>query len=344
MNLRKIIAWFLLAAFASFSVFTFIYWLQEQKAQIRTTQAYVQGHLLHINAPFSGTIASIPVENFSAVKKGDILFTLDKKPLEIELQILQKEDEKTFAQYTLFQTKHQQLQQSIDIYQEQIDSAQEKMANYENLLQAFKSHASVVSNVHISQARKELADAAAKVISAKIELANVRGEIQIVDKRINYYNAEMKQNALKIKQQQELIKQSVIKAPIDGHLGEIAVKPEEIVDAHDLLALFFYSDDLWVSAEFKESDLQRIHVGDPAIISIDAYPNIPLQGHVKKIASASSLKLKQEVAPEKYGEVLRFEQQFPVVVDIHEPNVLRDKLKPGLSAVVFIKEARGKEV
>lgn len=315
----------------------FYIWLKNEFASVRTKHAYVQGHIMKVTAPLEGVVATIAVHDFEQVKRGQVLFVFDQTHLQLEYDIARKEYEKLEARFDEL-VHEKKMNSALRIHHEhQIDNAEKKVQTFQQLLAAYLSltHGSA-TQVDITKTRKDLAEAKEKFLRAKMESAELDKTIEMLTKKIEFAKYEMLQAQFQMQQQKHKLDSAVVRSPVLGHLGLIEVKPGKVVKAHDLLALLFYDENLWVTADFKESDLKWIKIGQKAKITLDSFPNISLDGVVKSFSPASIIKINQMPMPEQYGETLRVEQKFPVIVDIIEPHPLQRVIKPGMSAVVTI--------
>jgi len=89
-------------------------------------------------------------------------------------------------------------------------------------------------------------------------------------------------------------------------------------------------------AEFSEKQLKYLSVGQLVTVQLDAFPNTTLNGKILRFSPASKREINQSPFPEQYGQVIKTEQQFPVIIDIQEPHALSHLIKPGMLATIYV--------
>jgi len=134
---------------------------------------------------------------------------------------------------------------------------------------------------------------------------------------------------------------TMICAPKDGVVGELKVKPGQLVSAGTQVVTFVSSIP-WVIANYRETQLRNVREGDKAQVSIDALPGIHLNGHVERIAPASGAQFSLLPPDNASGNFTKITQRIPVKIAFDEEENKLAALRPGMSVNVVIKPGSGK--
>src|SRR5262249_18450543 len=127
-----------------------------------------------------------------------------------------------------------------------------------------------------------------------------------------------------------------VRAPADGVVGEIKVKPGQLVGAGTQVTTLI-SGKPWVIANYRETQLVKVQPGDLAEISIDALPGTHVKGHVEHIAPASGAQFSLLPPENASGNFTKIVQRIPVKIVLDEDDNMLNRLRPGMSAVATIK-------
>jgi|GEM_PF-2217911 len=334
---RQKFAWIAMGCFGIVAVTIIGFWWLNEHTTEGTKQAYVQGHMMQVTAPFEGRVKDIPTASFVNVKRGTPLFVMDAGPLQAEYALAKGEYDFALAEYKLVQLKQEHELQSVSLLQRKEVSAHQKYQHISELVDKYKQlETKNVGEIEYTRVKANQAEAYQNYLSVKSELEKADKTSRELGQQTQAMQAKLEQAQAKLDAKMLALNKQVIVAPIDGTVGEIKVKPGQLVKAHDILTTFFYDKDMWIIADFNERQFRDLKIGQPATVYLDAYPNIPLKAKVKLFAPATKRELNQSPFPEQYGQIIRVEQQFPVMIDIIEPNSLQDVIKPGMSSTVTV--------
>ncbi|MDB6022807.1 MAG: Secretion protein HlyD family protein [Pedosphaera sp.] len=320
-----------------------------------TDDAYVGGHLHQISSQVDGRVQEVLVDDNQEVKAGAILIRLD--PLEYEIG-LQK------AQATVAQAKARvaeavadasragaQLAQTAALIaqaeaQVRQTGAQLELArrNHARNVQLFQDNG-VIAKSELDASQSVLAarladnDAAtanlnaAKAGEASAKAAQESAQAQEAAAQAMIAGGEADGNEAKRK-----LARTTLAAPADGRIGNKNVEVGNRVQAGETL-LALVEPDVWVVANFKETQLSRMHRGQTVDVTIDALPGEILPGTVDSLAPASGAQFALLPADNATGNFTKVVQRVPVKI-VFAPETTRrlaDKLRPGLSAVVSVR-------
>ena len=287
------------------------YWVQYNTIHPSTDDAYVQAHTITIAPRINGMVDTMEVHNHARVHKDQLLFTIDQAPYQIALQK---------AQANLLETT-----QAVSALQAQVKSQQalvaERQAQLINTQKESKRTLTMVKKNLISQsagdqAISQLKVAQAALIAAKAQLEQTKKKLG--DTGSN--NAQIKAAQAAVKSAQLNIKYTKVYAPADGFLVNLTLQAGNPVTAYQGLFSIVKNNKWWVSANFKETQLERIKVGQAAIIEIDMYPGHIFHGRVASFSPGSGTSFSILPPENATGNWVKVTQRFPVWIDINHSN------------------------
>jgi len=183
-----------------------------------------------------------------------------------------------------------------------------------------------VAESHVAQARAALAQAQAGVEAAQTapqEIAVMRAQFSSAEARVRQFQASLAQAQLNLEY-------TTVKAPVSGIVSKKSVEPGQ-----PLLAIVPL-DDIWVTANFKETQLNRMRPGQPALISVDAYGGRNYNGRVESIAAATGARFSLLPPENASGNYVKVVQRVPVKILLEKGQVPQHLLRPGMSVNVTV--------
>ncbi|RJG08734.1 HlyD family secretion protein [Pseudomonas cavernicola] len=307
-----------------------------------TDNAYVRGDVTSLAAKVAGYVTAVEVEDNQTVRAGDVLFRIDDR--DYRARLAQAEANIKAAQARLTHVDAEtQLQRAL-IRQAQ---AQRRSAAAEMNL-ATKTHDRsrklIVSNA-VSQALVDETGTARSRAEATVSAASATVEAQ--QQHIAVLVAEREAAVAAVTQAQAArdlaridLDSTVVRAPVDGVIGNRQVRIGRFVTPGVSLLDIVPVNDVWVVANFKETQLEHIRPGQRVRITVDGYPNGALEGVVDSFAPGSGSAFSLLPTDNATGNFVRVVQRVPVKIRLaHNP--LPGRIVPGLSARVEIAEGSG---
>ncbi|MDO7896911.1 HlyD family secretion protein [Pseudomonas citrulli] len=337
---RRVLSFLIFGSVAIVGVLVVLYaWqLPPFSSAIESTEnALVRGQVTIIGPQLSGYVFEVPVQDFQFVKAGDLLVRLDDRIYKQRLHQAEAQLEQQKA--ALANNLQQRKSAEATILQRQAAIA-------DNQAQASKSRADLQRNEKLisdgSVSRSELdvtraadARAAAALAQAKAALEIARQDLQtvIVNRASLEASVENAKAALELARID--LDNTRITAPRDGQLGQIGVRLGAYVNSGaQLMALV--PDTLWVIANMKETQMDKVRIGQPVTFTVDALNHLKLRGHVQRISPATGSEFALLQSDNATGNFVKIAQRIPVRISVDPDQPEARRLRPGLSVVVSI--------
>ncbi|HTW35765.1 MAG TPA: HlyD family secretion protein [Rhizomicrobium sp.] len=287
-----------------------IWWLNARQYE-DTDDAFIDTHIVHISPQIAGQVIQIAVHDNEAVRRGQLLVQID--PADPTAKLNQAK-----AQLTAAQTQLEQAAATEEGAEAQAQNAAADLARY-RLLQRIAP--SAVAQEQIDQAVASASSATAQRDAAKAQILNAEAQIKL--------------NRAEIVQAQLNLGHTRIVAPIDGHIAQKSVAlGDYVTPGQELLAIVPLR--LWVTANFKETQLTHMRVGQPVTVTVDACGSTDIRGHVDSIQRGAGQAF-QILPPENAtGNFVKVVQRVPVkiLLDRVPKNCV---LGPGMSVEPSVK-------
>jgi membrane fusion protein (multidrug efflux system) len=306
-----------------------VYYTQYVAGHQETEDAYVSGNLVQITPEITGTVTQITADDGDYVKKGQILVRLDDADAEIALENAIANLAQTVRQVRgLFnnveQAKAVVEEKSIALNKAKADFIRRKnMIRAGGLSQEEMSHAQDIMN----SAKKMLAIAQQQLKSQQAMIHNTTVETHpLVQAAI----AKVKQTYLD-KQRTQLM------APVSGYVAQRNVQVGQRVGQTSALMAVVPLDDVWVDANFKETQLNDMRLGQPVTLTSDLYgDDIKFHGTVESLGIGTGSAFSILPAQNATGNWIKVVQRLPVRIQLDKQDIAKHPLRIGLSMMVNV--------
>ncbi|ADD76455.1 EmrA [Pantoea ananatis LMG 20103] len=303
-------------------IVAFFFWFTTRNEET-TDDAFTEGNAVTIAAKASGYVVKLLVNDNQRVRKGDLLVEID--PSDNEAQRAQAKAQLGLATAQLHQAQAQLALSRVQ-YPAQRDQAladQAKAeANYMNAQADYRRQRGVdpraTSQRNIDSASAQLRSAQAQLQSAKaqVEVASqVALQIRQQETNVEARQEQVEQAKAQLNVAELNLSYTLVRAPYDGFVTKRNVQMGTLVQAGS--ALFsLVSPDIWITANFKESQLERMNPGDKVAISVDAWPDMKLEGHVDSIQMGTGSRFSTFPSENATGNYVKIVQRVPVKIVI----------------------------
>ena len=307
-----------------------VYWLETRNEE-STDDAYTDGRAVTIAAQVSGEVVSLDVNDNQFVKKGQVLIHIDPR------QYIHDRDQAEGALATAkSQYEGQQLGAEIarKNFPAQLDQAKAQLATAKANLtkaQADYDRQKSLPKPATSQQEVDAATAALKQAQAQVQLAEAQVEqnspvpqrIGETDSQVGQLKGQVEQAQAKLDQAKLNLSWTEVRAPQDGWITKRNVEVGNYINVGQQI-FSIVSPEVWVTANFKEGQLDYMRPGQKVRIKVDAYPSLDLRGHVDSIQLGSGSKFTAFPPENATGNFVKEVQRVPVKIVIDsglDPNI-----------------------
>ncbi|MCQ2754395.1 MAG: HlyD family secretion protein [bacterium] len=285
-----------------------------------TDDAYIETTTVSVSPKVSGQIVKVLVEDNQQVKAGDVVAIIDKVDYRVKL-------DQANAAYEKAILNQENAHASLDAVNAEIELAQKDVDRYTNLYKV-----GAVSKQTLDKAKIHLEEVQAKQIKAEQSIfsTNPSNSTKVADADLNMLKAQKKQAEL-------ALEYTEIIAPIDGTVSNKRVEVGMMVQPGSPLFVVV-PNDVWVVANYKETQIGKMKKGMPVDIKVDAYPNKVFKGEVDSIQRASGAKSSLFPPENAVGSFVKIVQRIPVKITFTEEIDSNEyKLIPGMSVIPKVK-------
>lgn len=288
------------------------YWISLQ-GKVTTDNAYVKQDKVSVSSLVGGTIVDVLVKENETVRQGQLLFRIDPQPYEIDLAQANAQIATAQADLTALGRDAALSGADISAAREEIAFAQSRLERQKALWdRGFTTKADLDAAEHaVAQAKEQLRAAEARQVEAQAKLANgaaVPGQ----NPRIAAAQAQKAAAQLDLSRTE-------IRAPMAGRVGQAdRLQPGQQVLANLPVLTLVGLQGTYVEANFKETDLADMKVGQPAEIRFDAYPDLKLKGHVASIGAGTNSEFSLLPAQNASANWVKVTQRVPVRIELDE--------------------------
>lgn len=283
---------------------------------VSTDNAYVHQDKVSVSAEVGGNIIEVAAHENQHVKAGDLLFRIDPAPFRIAAA--QADASIAAAQVKVGSMETELKGSSVDI-----ESAREGVAYFEKAYQRQSDlfRTGFTTRANLEAAEHALSDARGRLSNAIAEAANKRADLGTGAAAPGVNPAVL---AGRVQKEQALLNlhRTVVRAPVSGIVSQADRLQVGQLLPQSLPAVSIVVDNhSWVEANFKETDLAHMKVGQPADIEVDAYPGMTLKGHVASIGAGTGSEFSILPAQNANGNWVKVTQRVPVRIALDEkPN------------------------
>lgn len=286
------------------------------RSHVSTDNAQVDGHILPVLPKVGGYVQDVRIQENQAVHAGDTLATLDGRDLRAKLQ--QAEADLAVALATV--SSRQRVGQADAAVRQAEANAERAHSDLDRLTPLAAQ--GIVS-------RQQLDGAQTAARAADASLAAAQAALLGADARVASARASRDQAALQLSY-------TGIIAPMAGVVSKKTVEVGQLVQPGQPLMSVVPLDDVWVTANLKETETADVTVGDVASVTIDAYPGKTFCGHVESLSPATGARFSLLPPDNATGNFTKVVQRVPVRVRLDCAGNPTAALRPGMSATVVL--------
>ena len=308
-----------------------------------TDDAYVGAHNTTLAAKVAGYVSSIAVEDNARVRAGDVIATIDDGDFRLAADAAR---DKVATQQATVDRIGQQIvaqQASVDQAKAQLVSAQAgaTRARLELDRQQSLAQRDFASRQTLEQAQSNRDQGMAGVQSAQAAVDAAAANVDVLKAQQQEASRALDELRTALAKAERDLSFTVIHAPVDGVIGNRAVQTGDYVQTGQRLASLVPLDEVYVDANFKETQLAHLRPGQKVEISVDALPDQAIEGTISSLAPASGAVFSLLPPDNATGNFTKIVQRLPVRVSVPLEVATRQLLRPGMSVVVSVNTKPG---
>jgi membrane fusion protein (multidrug efflux system) len=313
-------------------------WWVSGRYVISTDDAYVRAHNTTLASKISGYVQNIPVEDNATIHAGDVIATIDDGDYKLAADAAR--EKVATQQATVDRIGRQVVAQgaTVDQAKAQLVSAQ---ANAKRMQLEFDRQQTLAAQKFASQQALEQATANRDQGAAAVD--NAQAGIEAAAANLDVLKAQQQEAARTLDELKTALAKAerdfsftVIRAPVDGVFSNRAVQTGDYVQTGQRIASLVPLDDVYVDANFKETQLARLQPGQPVSISVDALPGHAIAGRVESLSPASGAVFSLLPPDNATGNFTKIVQRLPVRIEVPADVAAKQVLRPGMSVVVSV--------
>ena len=328
----------MLAIFFAVILFVFLlYWLFIGRFYETTDDAYVSGNLVQVMPKTSGHVTEINVDETDLVKKGEPLVNLDKADAEVILKNAESTLALAVRQVNQFYQNVDQLKANVAVQQSNLEKAQED----------YKRRLGLVVNKYISREDLQHAKLAVDNTTAALNLAKnqLAAAIDLVANSDLYHHPQVMQAANALRSAYLAWARTTIFSPEEGYVAKRNVQVGQEVGMNTVLMVIVPINQVWVDANYKESQLRNIRIGQPVEVIADAYGSgVTFHGKVIGLNPGTGSAFDLLPPQNATGNWIKIVQRLPVRISIDPEELKKHPLRIGLSVTTTVNTSNRKGI
>jgi membrane fusion protein (multidrug efflux system) len=294
-----------------------------------TDDAYVNGNVVEITPQVTGTVVSIGADDGDLVREGQVLVQFDPNDAEVALQSAQANLAHTVRQVRGLYSNVDGMKAQVHAQEAEVQKARENYNRRKNL-----AAGGAISQEELSHARDDLT-------SAQNALANARQQLMttsaLVDDTVVSNHPDVQAAAAQLRQAYLSNARSTLIAPMTGYVAKRTVQLGQRVQPGTALMAVIPLDQLWIDANFKETQLRDMRIGQPVDIETDLYgSDVKYSGTVDSLGAGTGSAFALLPAQNATGNWIKIVQRVPVRIHINAEELARHPLRVGLSTQVNV--------
>ncbi|MBP6936608.1 HlyD family secretion protein [Bacteroides sp.] len=301
-----------------------------------TNDAQIEQYLSPINVKVPGYIRNVYFTEHQSVQKGDTLLVIDDSEYRIRLKEAEAFlKDATVGSEVLDVSIHTSLS-NVVVYDSNIAETEARLRKletdykrYQNLLER-----NATTPIQVEQIKTDLDATKARLSAQRQQQISAQSSFNEVSKRKGNSEANILRASAAVDMAKLNLSYTVIVAPCDGYLGRRTLEEGQLVNAGQNMTYIIPNTKKWIIANFKETQISNIHIGEEVEIKVDAFPEKVFKGKVSVISGATGSKYSLVPTDNSTGNFIKIQQRIPIRIDFEE---LSDEENKALAAGMMVK-------
>jgi len=311
-----------IAALIILAIVATVVWWVNTSGYETTDDAFIDARTVSISSQINAAIVDVPVTDNQMVEAGAVLVRLDERDYKAQLDQSKANIVNIDAQIDAQQARIEQAQKQAAESQANLTFAEQQERRYSDLVSK--------GAVTVEQAQQYVSG----LRQAQANFSGAEHNVVATQKQLPVLRAQRQQAAAQLELAQANVSRTLVTAPEAGRVTRLTAAKGNYAAVGQTL-MMFVPQTLWVTANFKETQLQTVRPGDPVEIAVDAFPGRKFKGHVDSIQSGSGTAFSLLPAENATGNYVKIVQRVPVKIVFDRPPDVQ--LGPGMSVVPTVR-------
>ena len=319
-----------------------------------TDDAQIEKNMNPIIPRVSGYVNKVYVKDNDYVKKGDTLFTIDKGDYQLKIEeanatliaaesgfeVAKEDIGSAMASIAVSDANVQSAGGNIETAKIRLGRANSDYTRYENL---YKNHSITKQQFEQALAAKQEAESQVRILQQQQKASSyqksvIEAKSRVSNKQTEVASANIKKAKALLEVARLNLTYTVITAAIDGQVSKIDIQPGQLVQQGQSLFYIINNNEAWVVANFKETQLNRMVIGQKVTVKVDAYPDYDFKGTLTSFSPATGSRFSLLPPDNATGNFVKTIQRLPVKISLdatNDPEKVK-LLRPGMNVDVDV--------
>ena len=319
-----------------------------------TDDAQIEKNMNPIIPRVSGYVNKVYVKDNDYVKKGDTLFTIDKRDYQLKIEeanaafiaaeggfeVAKEDIGSAMASIAVSDANVQSAGGNIEKEKIRLGRATSDYVRYENL---YKNHSITKQQFEQALAAKQEAESQVRILqqqqkASAYQKSVIEAKSRVSNKQTEVAAANIKKAKALLEVAQLNLTYTVVTAAIDGQVSKIDIQPGQLVQQGQSLFYIINNNEAWVVANFKETQLNRMIIGQKVTVKVDAYPDYDFKGTLTSFSPATGSRFSLLPPDNATGNFVKTIQRLPVKISLdptNDPEKVK-LLRPGMNVDVDV--------
>jgi membrane fusion protein (multidrug efflux system) len=318
-----------------------------------TDNAQIDGNISPVLPRIAGYITELHAKENQKVTAGDLLVKLDDRELIVKVEQAEAALQNAIANVKVVQANAKAasanansvgsniatVSENIEAAQVRLDKAQLEYNRYQQLVAEKSASQSLFDN---ADAEKKAAAAQINIVrkqldGARKQLEAAQSQANAAEQQIALAQVAVSQKKVEVDLAKLQLSYATITAPATGKISRKSVQLGQFVSTGQSMMTIVSDGDVWVTANFKETQLEKMREGQPVIIKVDSYPEVKFEGKVESIAGATGSKFALLPADNASGNFVKVVQRVPVKIVFAKQPSAEYPLRAGMNVKLEVK-------
>jgi membrane fusion protein, multidrug efflux system len=337
---KRPLFWIIALAVAAVLIIGGLLWWLHARQYESTDDAFVDAHIVRISPQVAGILVSVPAQDNRHVQPGQLLAVIEPSGPEAQraqavAEVAQAEAQVHQAEGQIIAARAQRAQAVANAIGPAAD-ARRAAADYARYATVKRLDAAAAADTQVDQARAQAESARGQAAAARRQIDTATANVAVAGKQLEAARAQVKAAQARVAQTNVTLNDLRLAAPVPGQVVNRSVNVGSYVaPGQQLMAIV--PDKIWVTANFKETQLRHMALGQHVDIRIDAFPDIDFEGHVDSIQRGAGQAFAILPPQNATGNYVKVVQRVPVRILFDRPDPHHYPIGPGMSVVPRIK-------